>query len=263
MPPIFRIASNTQTAFASLVQNLRIDNNPPDLSTYKTPAMMSVYKEAEEQYTDTFQPTLINIRKASGCNINGLAQPDTSKLSSNLVRPLTITHGQVQQASFSSPPQKARYQSPSFTTTNTNLGPLPNSSTPSLSPRQTTSWQPTQSQEDANQQASSMVKQMMKSDAMRQLDSGIPIVCKGNKNGTLKFAFDNPQDAQVFRKILQDSGFKTTYFGGNDKYPMEHNGKKLDHIVRFENNGNKTCIPEEALEFLKEKFKRLSEKSVA
>ena len=114
------ILGNTQTAFASLVQQLKIDNAPPDLNTYKTPAMMGVYEKAEEQYRDTFQPTLVDIRKTSKCNV-GLAQPDTSKLPNHLVRPLTITHGQVQKASFSSPPpQQARSQSP-FTTRDTNL----------------------------------------------------------------------------------------------------------------------------------------------
>ncbi|MBI2785722.1 MAG: NUDIX hydrolase [Legionella longbeachae] len=83
----------------------------------------------------------------------------------------------------------------------------------------------------------------------------IPMVGKGNMNGTFKIAFDNAEDAKLFKKLLDASNFKeTSYYGEGEKYPMKHDGKELQHIVRFENNNDKTNIPPEALSFLKEKF---------
>ncbi len=255
------ILGNSQTAFATLMQNLKVDNKPPELSTYQSSAMKTLYDNAENQYKNTLQPTLIDIRKKSGKNV-GLNQPDTSNLSGDLVQRVNLSQGEIKNtphAHSSSQQPKPRAASPLSTSLQRdrpNNSVSPNSS----SHQEINSWQPSRSQQMASQETCLMIKQMMKVNAMRQLSPEIPIVCKGAQNGTLKIAFDNPQDAQAFRNLLNDSGFKTTYYGGNDKYPMEHAGKKLDHIVRFENNGDKTCIPEEALEFLKDKFKNDHEK---
>lgn len=58
-----------------------------------------------------------------------------------------------------------------------------------------------------------------------------PIVRKGNLEGTLKFAFDNAEDAEICKSLLPG---RVTYYGSHEKYPLEHNGIRLDHIVRSE-----------------------------
>ncbi|MCW8400584.1 NADAR family protein [Legionella sp. PATHC038] len=101
-------------------------------------------------------------------------------------------------------------------------------------------------------EVSAMIRTMMASSAPTTPE--LPIVSKGLQNGTFKIAFDNPQEAAAFRNLLQQKGFETSYFGNNERYPMECSGKTLNHIVRFENHGSKTEIPQEALQFLKQKF---------
>lgn len=103
----------------------------------------------------------------------------------------------------------------------------------------------------SNQEVSSMLRTMMPPSST---NSDIPLVAKGQMNGTFKIAFDNPKDALAFKNLLLKDGFETTYFGDGERHPMEHAGQKLNHIVRFENNGLKNEIPKEALQFLKEKF---------
>ncbi|WP_454780444.1 NADAR family protein [Legionella sp. WA2022007384] len=104
---------------------------------------------------------------------------------------------------------------------------------------------------DSNKEVSTMIRTLMTTSSSIP---DIPVVGKGAMNGTFKIAFDNPQDAAVFRSLLQKQGFETTYFGNNERYPMESSGKTLNHIVRFENKGPNTEIPKEALRFLKQKF---------
>ncbi|QRN02938.1 DUF1768 domain-containing protein [Legionella sp. MW5194] len=110
----------------------------------------------------------------------------------------------------------------------------------------------------SNQELSKVIYRMGK---MNKEYSGIPLVERGAMNGALKIAFDSPEDANEFQTILAKEGFKTTYFGGNDKYPIDcGNGKNLEHIVRFENDGLAEEIPAAALEFLKRKFSDDDEK---
>ncbi|WP_412757528.1 NADAR family protein [Legionella bozemanae] len=107
------------------------------------------------------------------------------------------------------------------------------------------------STQESHHEVSQMIRTMMTTSSP---SFDIPFVGKGQMNGTFKIAFDNPKDAAAFQDMLAKQGFKTSYFGDSERYPMEHSGKKLNHIVRFENSGTKTEIPEKALQFLKEKF---------
>lgn len=103
-------------------------------------------------------------------------------------------------------------------------------------------------------QVSSVIQEMFDGKSVSK-NSDIPVVSKGDMKGTFKMAFDNAQDAQTFKKLLDDFGFKgLSYYGSGEKYPMQHNGQNLSHIVRFENDGNKATIPSEALDFLRIKL---------
>ncbi|WP_242606206.1 hypothetical protein [Legionella cincinnatiensis] len=103
-------------------------------------------------------------------------------------------------------------------------------------------------------QVSSVIQEMFDGKSVSK-NRDIPMVSKGDMKGTFKMAFDNAQDAQTFKKLLDDFGFKgLSYYGAGEKYPMRHNGKELSHIVRFENDGNKATIPSEALDFLRIKL---------
>ena len=107
------------------------------------------------------------------------------------------------------------------------------------------------STQESSQEVSQVIRTMV-STPSPSVD--IPFVGKGQMNGTFKIAFDNPQEAQAFKDLLKAQGFQTSYFGNGERYPMEVGGKTLSHIVRFENNGTKTEVPKEALQFLKQKF---------
>ncbi|KTD56014.1 hypothetical protein Lsai_2144 [Legionella sainthelensi] len=107
---------------------------------------------------------------------------------------------------------------------------------------------------EGSSQVSTVIQEMVDSKAVSK-NSDIPLVSKGDMKGTFKMAFDNAQDAQTFKKLLDDFGFKgLSYYGSGEKYPMQHNGQQLSHIVRFENDGNKATIPSEALDFLRIKL---------
>jgi predicted NAD-dependent protein-ADP-ribosyltransferase YbiA (DUF1768 family) len=104
---------------------------------------------------------------------------------------------------------------------------------------------------DSGKEVNAVVRSMM---VPSSPNVDIPLVSKGNMNGTFKIAFDNPQDALAFRQLLKQDGFDTSYFGDGERYPMTYADKTLSHIVRFENKGAHTEIPDGALEFLKQKF---------
>ena len=99
-------------------------------------------------------------------------------------------------------------------------------------------------------QVSSVIQEMFDGKSVSK-NRDIPVVSKGYMKGTFKMAFDNAQDAQTFKNLLDDFGLKgLSYYGAAEKYPMQHNDQELNHIVRFENDGNKATIPSEALDFL-------------
>ncbi|KTD10949.1 hypothetical protein Lgra_1915 [Legionella gratiana] len=105
-----------------------------------------------------------------------------------------------------------------------------------------------------SQEVSSAIQEMFDSKSAPK-GSDIPVVSKGGMKGTFKMAFDTAQDAQTFKQLLNEFGFKgVSYYGAGEKYPMQHNGRELSHIVRFENDGNKATIPTEALDFLRIKL---------
>ena len=123
-----------------------------------------------------------------------------------------------------------------------------------LSSAQEVNWEPTERQHKSSQVVSSKINTMIRKPETLASNSGIPVAAKGLMRGSFKIAFDNPLDAQAFHSALHRASFKPTYFGENEKYPMVHEGKKLNHIVRFENDGAAGEIPQEALNFLKLKF---------
>lgn len=123
-------------------------------------------------------------------------------------------------------------QQMSSTTLNTMNSSVPQSS---LSSPRSTQITP---KNRAGQEVSSIIQEMF--DSKSPKNSDIPVVSKGDLKGTFRMAFDNAQDAQTFKKLLDDFGFKgLSYYGMGEKYPMRHNGQELSHIVRFENDGNK------------------------
>ncbi|MCW8384743.1 NADAR family protein [Fluoribacter dumoffii] len=109
-----------------------------------------------------------------------------------------------------------------------------------------------QTGQESSAEVSAVIRTMMTAKAPSSIE--LPMVSKGQMNGTFKIAFDNPADAAAFKGLLQKQGFETSYFGNGERYPMQHGGKTLNHIVRFENKGSSSEIPKEALEFLKQKF---------
>ncbi len=79
------------------------------------------------------------------------------------------------------------------------------------------------------------------------------LIRKGNINNTFKLGFATAHDAQQFFNHLKDSGFSdVTYFGANERYPMDQmgnvasTGAKYSHVVRFE-------VPEDALQYFESK----------
>ena len=105
---------------------------------------------------------------------------------------------------------------------------------------------------ESNKEVSSLIRSMLETPPAT-LD--LPMVSKGLMKGSFKIAFDNPQEAQAFKNLLRKDGFETSYYGDEERFPMQCSGKTLNHIVRFENTGEKTEIPKEALAFLNQKFK--------
>lgn len=126
-----------------------------------------------------------------------------------------------------------------------------NAATAKNTSHQSVKWQPTLLEKEASNAVSTVIHRLIPSSST---NTEIPLVGKGLLNGTFKIAFDSATDANSFRNFLKADRIETSYFGNGEKFPIVHAGKSLNHRVRFENNGDKTEIPEAALDFLKVKF---------
>lgn len=87
---------------------------------------------------------------------------------------------------------------------------------------------------------------------IRPLQSSQFIVAKGNLQNTFKVGFKDAEAAQRFVGHLKEQykNYNVTYYGGNEKYPMDDKGEVRQdggykHIVRFE-------VDKEALQYLME-----------